>query len=352
MLLAVVLSEAVTSIESSKDAQCNYPENSKSETIVIVPLFLSDWIHFVITNRGGCSLNLTVTATVLDLKRSIADACNVSFPFEIQLFGETIESSPTRTNQNIAELSNIISIANELYQIWGEGFRIPITVQPINITKQNMTIFALLAALFGGADSNVREFEWYRFILQCAENKSGTIQDLCDHFGENFVCTEGKLVAINLHQKLTGHIDLNFLPNSVEVLYLDRNSFSDIFGLHQLAGKQLRYLNVQQSPLQIDLKPLTKTCSQSIDNPLKYMRLSTHQISWSLLGIQNKHRPEDYRLQQKITNAVHRKTASWFRSSILDHMMLGRKRYKKQKTINSSRTVIHESNKCWEWYPF
>ena len=347
LLLVVALLEPGKSLERFSRNM----ENSNSERILSGPALLSDPLGFIVINRGGCSFNLSVCACTSDLKRSIADSCDVSVPFEVQLLGKTILHSRTPIHDNIAEMPYIVSTANDLYHIWGDGFRIPITVQPTNITKQNMSIFDLLSELFGGTESNVHEFEWHRFILQCAESKACTIQDLCDHFQGHFRCNNGELVTINFHQKLTGHIDLHFLPNTVTNLLLDRNSFSDIFGLDQLAGKVMRHLDIRGSVLELDLEPLTKTSPRSVGNPLRSIRVSTHQISRSLLGNQLRKRPENYYLtSEEIGITVRRVTTLWFRSSILKSMMLGRTRLKKTKDDQVISSIDDHCDKMYQQF--
>ena len=315
---------------------------------------LTDSIKFVVTNRGGsnCSFALDATASVMDLKRSVVDSCTVSSNFDIQLFGETIVSSQTPINEIIAGNTHIMTASHDLYQIWGNGFRIPITMHPI--MAQNVNIFESLSKLFGGPRSNVYKHDWYKFILQCLdESPKCTVQDLCDRW-EYFTCDNGALISIKLRQKLTGHIDLTLLPDSIVSLALARNWFTEIIGLEKLAGKRLQYLDVRGSPLEIDLEPLTKTSWKSILNPLTFIRVNVYQISRSLLGIgirQQKH-PDNHREREEMNNQVHDAALKWFRSSILDCMTLGRSRF----TKTTDGLVFHESrqqrsdNHYWETF--
>ena len=291
----------------------------------------TDLIQFVVTNHQAdeCSFLLDASASVLDLKKSVAGLCTVPSRFDIQLFGKTIVFSNTSINETIAENGIIHNVANELFQIWGNGFRIPISIHPIFTVTQNMTVFESLSELFGGPLSNVYEFEWYRFIIRCCETGSCIIQDLCDRFSQYFSCENGQLSSIKLRQKLTGHIDLNFLPNTVVSLLLARNSFTEIYGLDQLAGKRLRHLDVRGNPLEIDLEPLTKASAQSIINPLTYLRVNVYQISSDMIGIRMQKHPENHRAHQEGSRKVHRAAVQWFPSSILDCMTLGDCRFSK-----------------------
>ena len=285
-----------------------------------------DLINFVVTNLGGCSFSLEATASVLNLKRSIADSCNVSPQFEIQLLRETIVSLQTPSTQVIAEIPKIISVVNDLNHIWNHGFRIPITVHPIIPAVRNTTALESLSKLFGGADPNVYDRDWYRFILQCwEESPTCTIQDLCDRFEKHFKCSGGKLESINLHQKLTGHVDLNFLPNTVVALMLERNLFTDILGLEQLNDKVLTFLDIRSNPLEIDLGSFVAPKPPSLfsGNSLRYIRVNVHQISWHLLGIRCDKLPKSDPVREKFTNIVHEAVRNWFPSSILDGMTVG-----------------------------
>ena len=305
---------------------------------------VTDSIQFVVTNCGvaECSFALNATASVMDLKRSVVDSCNVSSQFDIQLLGETIVSSQTPINQTIVENTNIITAAHDLYQIWGNGFRIPITMHPIMVAVQKMNIFESLSKLFGGTSSNVHDFEWYQFILQCRDEiPKCKIQDLCDRW-EYFTCNNGELTAIKLRQKLTGHIDLHFLPDTIVSMLLAQNLFTEIFGLEHLADKSLSFLDIRSNPLELDLEPFTKASHQSIRNPLTYLRVNVDQISWSLLGIRQKKHPENYRVREGLLIKVHRAAVKWFRSSILDCMTLGRSSF----TKTTAGLVIHKTRYC------
>lgn len=295
---------------------------SVSTSVSTIPM---DFIHFTVLNRDGCSFNLNVNASMLTLKRMIADSCDVPFRFGIQLFGETIVSSPPSMNRTIAEIPNIFPVMNDLHEIWGEGFRVPLTVHPITTATQNLTEFTSLSDVFGGPHCNVYGFEWYRFILQCAETDSCTVQELCGRFKEHFMCDDdGKLISIKIPQKLTGNIDLTFLPVTVATMMMAKNSFTEIIGLDQLVGKHLRYLDVRGSRLDLDLDLFTKTSPRSLGNPLTFLRVSVHQLSWSLLGIRRSALPTNLRPENEFSRAVHRAAILWFRGSILQFVKLGR----------------------------
>lgn len=309
---ALILLAVVRSILSTKKTQVEY-------------------YHFVVLNRDGCSFALKATATALDLKSAIADSCNLSSRFDIQLFRETIVSSRTPNDKTIAEIASIIAVANDLYQIWGEGFMIPLRVQPIITSPHNMTLFDSLLYLFGGLHPNVHIFEWFRFIRKCALSESCTAHDLCARFADHFMCLEGELWTIKMSLKLTGHIDLHFLPNSVVSLLLTRSSFTEIIGLDDLAGKQLRYLDVRGNPLEIDLDLFTLSSVCAPHNPLSSLRVNVYQISWSLLGIRHDKctRSHNYELPEEFFVTVHQAASRWFQSSTLDSMMVGRTRFTK-----------------------
>ena len=295
-------------------------------------------LHFVCTGCVECSFSLPSSAFISDLRDSIAVACVSSSPFEIKLIGETIVSSQTPTNETIAEIRNVRSLEKDLHQIWGKNLRIPLTVHK---TKEDITVCGSLAQMFAGSHSNAFNFEWYRFIKRCAANQACTVQDVCDRFGSHFMCDDdGKLISINLHQKLTGHIHLSFLPDTVVTLMLERNLFSGIFGLDQLVGKQLNFLDLRENPLDIDLKPLRNVYSDSMDNPLRYIRVSAYQISWSLLGIRRDTRYAPQSVRDDFSFTVQEAMVPWFRLSILNCMTLGRNRFKKTIEDDGSLKLV------------
>ena len=275
-------------------------------------------IRFVLTNHGGLSFALPPSTPTTHLRATISELCDLTLPFEVQLFGKTIVSPQMSMNQTIAEIPNIMSIANDLNQIWGDGFRIPLTVHS---RGEDVAIYHSLTQIFGGLGSNVHDFEWYQFILQCTRSESCTMQDLCDRFHTQFYCGDGKLIYIKLHYRITGILDLNHVPDTITTLILDHNWFSEIIGLDRLMGKQLRLLDVRGSPLNFDLRPLVKSSSRSIGNPLRFVRVSPNQISWHLLGIRQEIYPETRAIYMEIRRAA----AQWFYSSILTSMTLGRR---------------------------
>ena len=199
--------------------------------------------------------------------------------------------------------------------------------------------------MFGGSDSNVPNCKWYQFILQCVQDKSCIIQDLCDHFGDYFLCRDGILSSIKLHQKLTGNVNLHFLPGTVATLLLDRNSFTEISGFDQLTGKHLGYLDIRGSPLEIDLRPLIASTPHSIGNPMRGLRVSAHQISWSLLGMQQRRNPQNALVHERFATIVHGAVPDWFYSSILQYMTVGHIRLTKRDQL-TSRSNIRPVDKC------
>lgn len=102
-------------------------------------------------------------------------------------------------------------------------------------------------------------------------------------------------------------------------LILDRNEFTEIFGLDQLPGKQLEMLDLRSNPLEIDLEALLNSSHRPDGSSLRYIRVSVYQISWSLVRIRHRKRNDYYRFPLEF----HRAVTSWFRSSILTHMMVG-----------------------------
>ena len=292
-------------------------------------------IRFVVTNYGGCSLAFPSTVPAVDMRAAITELCHLSFPFDIQLFGETIVSSHTPLNQTVAGIAKINSVANDLEEIWGGGFTIPLTVHPIS---EDIAVYAELARLCSGLDSNMHEFEWYRFIVQCVHSKSCTVQELCDSFWTKFGCQDGKLTTVKIQYRLTGIIDLNFVPSTLNALLVDHNAFSDLIGLDQLSRKQLRLLDVRGSPLDIDLEPLTQSSSRSAGNPLRYIRASPNQVSWSLIGIRQETFPGYDQFNDAVFLATRQAAIQWFPSSILDGMTLGRRHRLKRVLSNENDT--------------
>lgn len=299
-------------------------------------VIVSKGMHFFVADYGGRTITVPSSAPVRHLYGKIAQKYNISDSFKIKILGETIVPSNTVINH----IPVIASMKNHLQDIWGDGFRIPITVHPIITSPQHMTAFGMLSELFTGLKDNMHDCEWCKFILQCADSGSCTIQDLCDRFREHFLCDDdGQLISIKMNQKLTGTIDLNFLPHTVSTMIMARNSFTKITGLDQLTGKQLRYLDVRGSPLEFDLEPLTNQSSRSIGNPLRYIRVNIYQIRWSLLGIHPSNCPKNNHRDQESAMTVHRGALRWFPSSILECMTLGRSRFTKR----DNGCIFHES---------
>lgn len=288
----------------------------------------NDSVHFVVINRRGCLICIPSTATALDLSREIAHKCDISFRFEIQLFEETIVSPLSLNNQTITEIPRIVAIVNDLYHIWGNGFRIPISVHPFNISSKDSTVYASLMQMFGGPSSNVHQLKWYQFIKQCAKNNKCAVHDLCGRFREHFICDQdGHLFMLKIHEKITGNLDLTFLPETVVSLMMDRNAFSQILGLDQLSGKKVWWMDIRRSLLDLDLEPLSRTSPRSIGNPLKDIRVSANQISWALLGIRGGNTAGDLNhVREKLSVIVHHAVTEWFNTSILDYMTIGHQR--------------------------
>ena len=325
-------------------------------------------IHFIVSNRGGCSVDLSPTASSEDLYQIIATKCDISSRFDIQLLGETIVSPLSLSNRSIDQIPQIVSLANDLYHIWGQEFRIPLKIYPVHDfsegdiapipltavtsgiqTQRHIAVYASLSRIFGGSDSNVYSFEWYRFIQQCTLSQECTVQDLCDRFNKCFACNQaGHLSILNIHQKLTGKFDLTYLPRTVANIWLDRNSFTNIVGLDQLKGKQLKFMDIRGSPLEIDLEPFTRSSPRSIGNPLRYIRVSASQISGSLLGIRGDRLPKDGRSRERLSMMICLAASDWFNSSILDDMMVGHKRIRREGDGHNSASEVNDEmrNPC------
>ena len=97
-----------------------------------------DKINFVVTNREGCTIALPPTATLIDLRNSVAESCNVSFHFELQMVGETIVSTRPSTNQSLGQIPDIVSMAETMHDIWGSGFRIPLRIYPVIASEDDL----------------------------------------------------------------------------------------------------------------------------------------------------------------------------------------------------------------------
>ena len=274
-----------------------------------------DQIHFVLVNGNGPVVAMPANASVIELHGAIAESYNISFPFELHLFGETIVSPRSPTNQPLESIPRIISIAKDLDEIYGPGFRIPLKLHPLVPSEEDFTAFASLAQMFGGSDSNIHEFEWYRFVRQCLESRSCLIQDLCDNQFGKFFCRKGQLITIILSkQKIKGHLDLSAIPHTVTKILMERNLLTQIIGLDRLAGTKLRYLDIRQNPLKIDLNLLHSASQSSESSPLKTIKVSFNQISQSLIGKSCKH----------ICDEVYQAATAWIESSSLESIVIGR----------------------------
>ena len=243
-------------------------------------------INFVISNRNECAVTLSPDASVFGLHGAISQSYNVSFPFELQLFGETIVSSRLLTNQLLREIPSIAAINNDLVDIWGSGFRIPLKLIPIAL-EHDMAVYASLAQMFGGPDSNIHEFEWHQFVLHCLESRACELKMFCARFEKLFICEDDTIKLMTLEaQKIKGHLDLSAIPWTVRKIKLKRNSLTKIIGLDQLAGKELTCLDIRQNPLEIDLNLLQSASQMTESSPLKIIQVKICQISRCLVGKQ------------------------------------------------------------------
>ena len=301
-----------------------------------LPIDALNSINFVVTNVDGCSIALPQTSYEVDLYRSIVVRCDVSYQFEIQLSEETIVSALSFSNQTIAEIPRIISVANDLYQIWGQGFRIPLKLNALKVSPDDVAIYVSLTQMFGGSDCNVHEFDWFRFIKRCAKSGMCALQNLCDLFEKEFDCDHGELWSLNLNG-LKGYINLAYLPSTVSVLLIDKNEFTGIGGLDRLAGKRLKLMDIRTNPLNLDLEPFIRSSPRSIGNPLKRLRISGHQIAFYFLGISQEEAREykDGREQRAMQSRVQKALIPWFHSSVLEVLRLGHNR-RQNNLIKSS----------------
>lgn len=286
-------------------------------------------INFVAvqSNNEECSFSLPPTATLQDLARHIESKCAFQYAFEIQVRRETVFPFAS-SNQIIAKNPNIAKTWRMLAELWEPdlNFRIPLKVLRIPSTEDIATYQSMLE-MFAGLDSKVRAFGWYHFIDQCARSEPCFVQTLCDRFNDLFKCTDGKLKEIRLnHQRLSGIIDLSALPSTVTFLTVERNSVTDIGGLDQLVGKQLRKLMVRKNPLEIDLKPLGRFPDSTVSevNPLLIIWVTPGQIIQSLQEITGFEGPQQETKGERTTYKRVREAAQeWINASTLNCMMLG-----------------------------
>ena len=99
---------------------------------------------------------------------AVAVACNASYPFDLQLHGETIVSSQSSSNQTLGQLSEIISLAETLSEIWDHGFRIPLGLHRVIASNTDFASYASLTKMFDKSESNVHD--WYRFAQNRMDN--------------------------------------------------------------------------------------------------------------------------------------------------------------------------------------
>ena len=293
-------------------------------------------IQFVLANRNGPAVAMRSDAAITELRGAMAESYNVSFPFELQLSGETIVSSRSLSNQSLDNISSIISIAKDLNEIYGPGFMIPLRLHRLLALDSDIGTYTSLSRMFGGPDSNIQDFEWYQFILKCVESRSCPIQDLSDRFEHHFNCENGKLTVINLRrQHIKGSLDLSSIPWTVRKIYLKGNALTKLNGLDQLAGKELRSLDIRANPLEIDLKFFDASLLGANHNPLKVLHVNMFQISWSLIRTETKqHREECLRFLNEVCKAA----AIWIESTTLDLIVIGgrdRCRHRKVRKVSA-----------------
>ena len=276
-------------------------------------------IHFVVVNINcsGSAVALPPDASVTKLYSALAESCHISFPFELQMFGETIVSSRSLTNQSLEGIPSIASTTKDMNEIWGPGFRIPLRLYRLSASDQDLAVYASLARMFGGSNTNIRKFGWYQFIMYCLESRSCLETCICNRFGELFVCREGKLTTIKLRgQHIRGHLDLSATPRTVRNINLKGNELSYVHGLDGLAGKELLWLEIRGNPkVEIDLKQL-----RSVESPLKVLRVNLRQISRGLIGKKCRY---TFGGGHSYYDEVHDAATRWIQTSTLDLLGTG-----------------------------
>ena len=250
-------------------------------------------IRFVITNYKQEQQPVIVTlppeATLKNLHEEIAHLCNVPFPFTITLAmssNETIVSPETSARikrRSVLYHPSVNPMVQTLREFWGEDFQIPIRIYRWSPSEQDIATYTALDRMFDGLEPNTHK--WYQIIKQCAKSKQCSIQFLAIAASDQrFRVEKGILTAINLSgQRLSGYLNLSALPASVQKLRCDRNSLTQIFGLDQLAGKQLKTLDVRYNLCEIKLRPFEKASPLSIGNPLRNLKVRGVQIKDSLV---------------------------------------------------------------------
>ena len=302
-------------------------------------------IHFVVGNHNGSGqfeVVLPSDASVTELYRAMAESRNVTFPFELHLFGETIASARWLNEQPLLEIPGIASIVKDMNEIWGSGFRIFLRMHRIIPSDSDFSVYASLAQMFGGPDFNIYKQDWYQFVLYCLESRSCLIQDLCDRsrFGHIFYCDErGELTGINLRGKrIEGHLDLSATPRTIWKILMERTSLAEIIGLDRLAGKSLTCLDVRENHrLRVDLRAFMVD-----DNPLKILRVNPCQISRSLVGMEWTHNPRT-RVAEIFYDEVYQAAIRWMESSSLDLLVIGFNRphiQRQREATNGSRVLL------------
>ena len=293
----------------------------------------SDRIQFVPVhaNHIGPVVTLGQDASADELHDAIAESCNISFPFELHLTGNIIASSRSLTNQALKGIPSIVSMARDLDEIYGPGFRIPLRMHRLIQSEQDFTVFASLARMFGGSRSNIHEFEWYRLVLRCLQSQSCDSKMICERFKKLFLCEGDTINLMALEaQYIRGHLDLSATPRAVKAINLKKNLLTRITGLNQLAGKQLKFLDIRRNPLEIDLKELQSTpqMTETESSPLKVLRVNYNQISQSLIG--------KYQTKKgTLCEELHQAAIKWIESSTLDAIVIGRRaKYIERTSVN------------------
>ena len=291
-------------------------------------------VNFVVTNSDARSISMRSSASIIDLHREAAKTFR--FPFELELLGKTITSSKTENNQSIDQIPTIISIMNEMKQIWGSNsFRIPLKLRRITRipSHQDIAVYASLSRMFGGTGSNIQQFEWYRFITRCVERRSCCVEELCSRYPVKFKCqNESHLIKIDFErQHIYGYLNLSEIPRTVETLVVSRNDLNAIVGLEHTTDSNLKYLNIIRNPLDFDLRPLTSNNSLI---PLKVLRVQSSHISKSLIGV-----PFSQWQNGALVDAVYDALLQWISTSSLDRIVLEQRHTR--KVIDVNRVVTH-----------
>lgn len=283
-------------------------------------------IDFVVADGRGCAFSIPLSASLVDLHRTATEICNVSSAFGIQFMGKIIANSQSNPSKTINDIPNLRSMIEELNAIWGpkSGYRIPFRLRRPIPSEYDWAFYFSLLRMFPNPSPEMHNISWFRFIKYCVDSRSCLVQDICDIFKKSFYCDRktNTLISMTMQRhRIHGEMDLTATPPSVRRIETERNQMTAINGIGNLCGKELAFLDIRDSPLELDLNQLISESHGCNDNPLRVLRVSLFQISRCLIGRRGE---KNDRGRPQFCDEVYQAAEQWIQLTALDCLIVGR----------------------------